>query len=98
MFYAIVNVIVDGIVKKIWPVDIDEIIDIMEQFGVPQESIDMAMPFIEGSDTFMGMMIGFFIVLLLAAVFSTIGGLIGGAVFKVTPEAEAPPGEPPTTP
>ena len=36
---------------------------------------------------------GFFIVLLLAVIFSTLGGVIGGAAFKVQP---APPAAPPT--
>ncbi|MBZ5640028.1 MAG: hypothetical protein LAO51_14875 [Acidobacteriia bacterium] len=48
--------------------------------------------------------IGFFVMVLVAAVFSTLGGLIGGAVFRVPPSASAPPiaedgyGPPPSAP
>jgi hypothetical protein len=91
LFYAIAQTVVDGIFKKIMPQpDPQQIVDMLEQFEMPPESIDMAMKFMEGAGTFMGMVFLFFLVLLVAAVFSTIGGLIGGAVFKVTPEAKPP--------
>jgi hypothetical protein len=90
LFYAIAQTLIDGIVKRIMPVDIQQLADMMEQYGMPPESVDMAMKFMEGAGTFTGMIISFFVVLLLAAIFSTIGGLIGGAVFKVVPEAPPP--------
>jgi uncharacterized protein involved in cysteine biosynthesis len=95
LFYAIMNSIIGGIVSKLMPTDVDQLVEMLEQFDVPPESIDIAVKMLEGSGTFMGMLIGFFVVLLIAAVFSTIGGLIGGAVFKVIPEA--PPSEPTMT-
>ncbi len=95
LFYAIAHTIVDGIVKTIWPVDVEEALEMAEQFGAPPESLEIVAKFLEGSGTFVGLIIGFFFLLLIAAIFSTIGGLIGGAVFKVTPQA--PPSEPTMT-
>jgi hypothetical protein len=94
LFYAITQTIIDGIVKMIWPVDVEQALEMAEQFGAPPESLEIMSKFLEGSGTFIGLIIGFFVILLIAAVFSTIGGLIGGAVFKVTPAA--PPSEPTT--
>jgi hypothetical protein len=95
LFYAIVHALVDGVVKLISPFDPEQAVEMFEQFGMPPESIDIAMKIMEGSGSFMGFIITFFVLLLVAAVFSTIGGLIGGAVFKVT--QEAPPSEPTMT-
>jgi hypothetical protein len=98
LFYAVVTSIVGGIVKLIIPTDPEQVIDIMEQMGMPPENIDMAAKFIEGSTGFMGLIVGFFLSLLLAAIFSTVGGLIGGAAFKVEPPPPAPPAQQPTPP
>ena len=98
LFYAIVASIVSGIVRLIMPTDPDQIIDMLEQAGVPSESIDIAAKWIESSTGIMGLIFGFFIALLLAAIFSTIGGLIGGAAFKVEPPPPVPPAQQPTPP
>jgi hypothetical protein len=92
LFYAIATTLVGAIFKAIMPqADPEEMAEMMEQFGAPPESVDMALQFMEGSSGVMGLIIGFFITLLVAAVFSTIGGLIGGASFKVEPPAPTPP-------
>jgi hypothetical protein len=91
LFYAIANAITSGIVNLIARPDPEEMIEMMEQFGVPPESIDMASKWIESSGGITGIVLGFFIALILAAIFCTIGGLIGGSVFKVTPPPPAPP-------
>jgi hypothetical protein len=97
LFYAIAQTVIDGITRRIMPQpDPQQVVEMLEQFNFPPESIDIAMRFIEGSATVAGMILMFFVALLIAAVFSTIGGLIGGAVFKVTPAA--PPQEPTTNP
>jgi hypothetical protein len=97
LFYAIASTIIGTLVKAVMPApDPHEMADMMEQWGIPPESIDMAMKFMEGSTGIMGLLIGFFVTLLAAAAFSTIGGLIGGATFKVEPAA--PPPEAPIEP
>ena len=80
--------------------DIDMIVEQMESGGAPPEAIDGAMKFFELLTSGIGVVFYFFMILLLAAIFSTIGGLIGGAVFKVEPEAPAPAdsGTPPPVP
>lgn len=100
LFYAIASTIVSGIVGLFFRPDPEQMIEMFEQFGMPSDSIDMAAKFMEGSTGLIGVLIGFFFTLLIAAVFSTIGGLIGGAVFKVEPPpappaAQSPPPEPP---
>jgi len=90
LFYALASTVVSALMPKPDP---EEMIEMMEQFNVPPESIDMMSRFMEGSSGVMGILIGFFVTLLIAAIFSTLGGLIGGAVFKVLPP-EAPPADP----
>jgi len=104
LFYSVTTAIVSGIVSMLMPTDPEQMIDMMEQMGVPPESLDIAAKWMESSTGIMGLIFGFFIALLLAAIFSTIGGLIGGAVFKVQPQppesptAQAPPPAPPAPP
>jgi len=100
LFYAIASTITSGIVSMIFRPDPEQMLEMMEQFGMPSEYMDMAAKFMEGSTGLVGVFIGFFFTLLFAAVFSTIGGLIGGAVFKVEPPpappaAQTPPPPPP---
>jgi hypothetical protein len=61
--------------------------------NVPAEQRDLIDEALEDSGTFSvgKTILGFFISVLLGAVFSTLGGLIGGAVFKVEPVPPAPP-------
>jgi len=47
----------------------------------------------EATPTFASFVLGFFMTVLIAAVFSTLGGLIGGAVFRTSPAAPTPPAE-----
>jgi len=100
LFYAIASSVIAGIVSMMFPKNLEQMAEMFEQFDLPEEQFDMAMKFIEGSGSATGMMIGFFVTLLLAAVFSTIGGLIGGAVFKIEtpPPASSTPQAPPAPP
>lgn len=92
LFYALSATIFGAIVTSIFGgPDVDMIIDQMEQAGAPPEMIDAVVNFVEMLTSFAGVIILFFINLLLAAIFSTLGGLIGGAVFKV--ERTPPPAD-----
>ncbi len=66
--------------------------------SVPAENRDavekMLRQAAESSPTLGSFVMGFFVMILVAAIFSTIGGLIGGAVFRHTPPAPTPPVEP----
>ena len=92
LFYAIASTIVNSLAQTVSePPDIDEIVEQMESGGAPPEFVDMMISFLDVMMGPMGILIGFFIALLLAAVLSTIGGLIGGSVFKVEAQPPAPP-------
>jgi len=96
LIYTIVNAIVSGIFTILWRAiaggqDWEQILDQLESADAPPEMIDMAEQGIEIMSGPMGPVIGFFVVLVLALIFSTIGGVIGGAVFKVQAAPPAPP-------
>lgn len=93
LFYAIVNTIVQGLVSIVMGrQELEDILDQIDSGGAPPEVLDTAERVIDVMSGPAGVVILFFVVLVLALIFSTIGGLIGGAVFKV----EAPPAAPPT--
>jgi len=98
LFYALAGTVVGAVFKAIMgPPDLDQMMHAMEQFDLPPEVVDQASIWFERFAGVMGIVLGFFVSLLLAAVFSTLGGLIGGAVFKVEPAPPAPGfGAPPT--
>jgi hypothetical protein len=98
-FYAVVSTVLGGLISLVMPQqDYDQILDQLEsQGGLSPEALDFAydaVAFLEETGSFVLIVIGFFFTVLIAAVFSTLGGLIGGAVFKVEP----PPPAPGTTP
>ena len=72
--------------------DMAEVLSQMEDSGMPQENIEMAEKFIGmlggGGFSFIGLLIGLIFNLILGAIFCTIGGLIGGAVFKSEPQEQ----------
>lgn len=96
LFYAFASSVIGGIFSALMPSDPEQAMEMMEQFGMPPESMEMAAKFLEGSTGFIGILLGFFITLLIAALFSTIGGLIGGAVFKVEPPPAPPAAQTPS--
>lgn len=100
LFHAIANTAVWRVVATLMPQDPDQIVEQLEQAGMPAEYIDIATNVFDMLSGFVGVIIYFFVILLIGAVFSTIGGLIGGAVFKVEPAPPAPPvaTEPPAPP
>ena len=98
MFYAIASTVVGGMFQAMMgPPDLDELIEGLEQAGISPETVDTIVSVTERMSGPMGILIGFFLTLLLAAAFCTIGGLIGGAVFKVE-QPPAAPGAPPLPP
>ena len=84
--------IVSGIVSRLRGDSIEKMIDQIEAAGqeIPPEA-EPVIDFLLNTSSFVLMVMWFFVILLIAAIFSTVGGLIGGAVFKV----EAPPPAPP---
>lgn len=93
IFYWIVNSIVGGLLRIVTGApDPDEILDQLESADLPPEALDMAEQAIELMSGATGVIISVAVMLFFSLVFSTIGGLIGGGVFKV----EAPPPAPPT--
>jgi hypothetical protein len=106
LFYTLAAMIVTGLQRLLGGApDPDEVAEAMEtleqglqQFGVTAEQLDAAAAWAERMQGPMGIVLGFCVTLLLAAVFSTVGGLIGGAVFKVEPPPASPPGSPSNAP
>jgi len=86
MFYALVTVIISGVVNALTGASVAQAIEQIESMGqqIPPEA-EPVIEFMTNSSPILLMVMGFFLWLLIAAVFSTIGGLIGGAVFKVEP-------------
>ena len=98
-FYALAAGVLGALVQLAMGMDIDKSLEMMEQFGtdIPPEALD----FMEGMSTWgFGtiFLFGFLISLVLGAIFSTLGGLIGGAVFKSETHPPAPPAAAPPTP
>ncbi len=89
LFYAVVTSILQGLLAiAMGQPDLSQMLDQMESGGAPAEWIDMLEPVLEVMSGPMGVVIGFGFILILAVLFSTVGGLIGGAVFKL--EAKPP--------
>ncbi len=96
LFYTIATAVMQGVRRALFEVaDPEQALEMMERLGVPAESLDVAARWIELMQGWTGIVVEFFFTLLLSAIFATIGGLIGGAAFKVEPPAP-PAGAPPT--
>ena len=92
LFYAIASTVVGGIVGALsGGPDVDMIIDQMEQADAPPEMVDLMVNVFEMMSGPTGIIVIFFVSLLLGAIFSTLGGLIGGSVFKVESAVPPPP-------
>jgi hypothetical protein len=88
LFYALTTTIVSGVVNLVMGASISEMIEQAEEMGaeIPEEAAPL-IDFLTETNLLVLVLLGFFFWLLISAVFSTIGGLIGGAVFKVAPPA-----------
>ncbi len=101
--YALVGLVVGGLIQIAVGFSVERIFDQIEQMpNVPPEQIEEARRFVERVGTGGLALIAFVVNLLFGAVFSTVGGLIGGAAFKreiaPVPPVAPPPTTPPTTP
>jgi hypothetical protein len=88
LFYAVGSTAVTVLMHMVFGApDVEEILGWLDQVNVPidPESMQTLERMIESFTGFLGLVIGFFLTLLLAAVFSTLGGVIGGAAFKFDP-------------
>jgi hypothetical protein len=72
------------------PEKIDEILSQFETMGAPPEAMDIASRVAPVLTSATGIILLFLFWLLVAAVFSTLGGVIGGVAFKVEPAPPAP--------
>jgi hypothetical protein len=96
MFYAIASSVVGGLIQWAMGASVAETLEQIEDMGieVPAEATPF-LDFVTETNGLILAVLGFFFTLLVAAVFSTIGGLIGGAVFKFEPPAAGPGAPPP---
>ncbi len=89
-FFAIMATIVSFLSRFVVPQDPEQILSRLESANMPPQALETATKVIELLFAPIGILIGFVFALLLGAVFSTIGGLIGGAAFKVEATATPP--------
>ena len=81
--------------------DWQQVVDQIQMSGadIDPEVLDGITHFMESSGGLMMILIGLFFALVCGAIFGTLGGLIGGSVFKVEPQPptleHAPPPPPP---
>jgi hypothetical protein len=100
LFFAIVVSLIGMLIRLVFPMDPADVMSQMEpmfeQFGMQGDQADRAVRVAEFFMSWFGAIVLFFIFLLVGAIFSTLGGLIGGAAFKV--ETAAPPASGGATP
>lgn len=91
LFYAVATSITQSIVQMITGASIDQVLEQVEGMGaeLPPEA-EPLIEFLSTSGPVLLFFIGLGISLVVGVIFSTIGGLIGGSVFKVAP---APPAD-----
>jgi len=90
LFYAITGSVIQGLYNAMgFGPDLDQVLDQLDQAGAPPEMVDWVVWIVENFLTGFSIL-GFLATLLLAAAFSTIGGVISGLTFKVEP---APPAD-----
>ncbi len=92
VFYAIAGTFVATVISMVWPQDPTQMLTAMEDFGmeIPPEAWDSVEQFSGGGEG-AGVLVTFFTNLvfngLLGVVFCTLGGLLGGVLFKNEPQA-----------
>jgi phage tail protein X len=93
LVYGVVTSVVSAALNALFGLgDWQQILEQMEQYGtMDPEVMDQVSRFMETTGPAVLVLFGLFVSLLMGAIFATIGGLIGGSVFKV----EAP-GSPPS--
>jgi tetrahydromethanopterin S-methyltransferase subunit G len=99
LFYAVVSTVVSAIFNRVDADAVDRMMEALDRPDIPPEFADGFVRFMELIASPIGILIAFLIGLVLASIFSTLGGLIGGSVFKVeaAPPSSAGPAAPPAT-
>lgn len=91
LFYAITDSVITGVIHAMgWAPDVDQVLQQLDEAGLPPEYADRFAWAVEKFGSGFSIL-HFLLSLLIAAVFCTIGGLIAGMTFKVQPPAPAPP-------
>ena len=91
LFYWLVSSIFSGLVQIIMPTDFDQVLEQMETGGMPPEMLDQMEQVFEMLSGATGVVMMLGITFVLSMVFSVIGGLIGGMIFKFEGAPPAPP-------
>jgi len=86
-FYAITSTIVGLVFRP----DLDEVLSKFESANIPPEAMEWITWFFQLLITPLGALLAFAVSLVVGAIFSTLGGLIGGAAFKVEPATPSAP-------
>jgi len=98
LIYGVVTTIISNLFQLAFGLnDWQQVIDQMDQLGtVDPEMMNQITGFMESTGPLVIALLGLFMSLLCGAIFATIGGLIGGSVFKVeNPESSAGSAPPP---
>jgi hypothetical protein len=92
LFYGVVTTVVSSLINVVFGLgDWQDIVEQMEEIGtLDPEVMDQIARFMESTGPSVMVLFGLFISLLFGAIFATIGGLIGGSVFKVEASDEPP--------
>ena len=93
LIYWLVSSIVNGLFQIFFPTDFDDILEQMESGGMPPEMLESIEPVFEMLSGSSGVVLILGVTFVLSMIFATIGGLIGGAVFKVAGGPPVPPGQ-----
>ena len=92
LIYGVATTVVSSIINLVFGLgDWQEIVEQMDEIGtLDPEVMDQVSRFMESTGPSVMVLFGLFISLLFGAIFATVGGLIGGSVFKVEAPAEPP--------
>jgi len=95
LVYGVVTSIVSTILSFVFGFgDFDKMLEQMREMGtVNPETMQQITHFMQSTGPTVILLFGVFMSLLLGAIFATLGGLIGGSLFRVTP-AQPPEGSP----
>lgn len=104
LVYGVVTSVISIILNLVFGLgDWEKIVEQMQQTGaVNPETMQQITHFMETTGPTVILLFGVFVSLLLGAIFGTLGGLIGGSLFRVSPppdtSSELPPPPPPVGP
>ncbi len=91
-FYALTTTLLTGLILAFFPPDWGQAFEQARQMPWSRpEVIESMQNLLRSTSPFVLLVLLLFFWVLVGAVFSTVGGLIGGAAFKVVPQSPAPP-------